>query len=477
MRTTQVIELIRKGSLTAEESTHKVLDEAKKIDKEYHYFNTIAEEQAIARAKELDARIKKGKGNASGKLLGLPISVKDSICVKGVESTGGSRILEGYIPPFNATAVQRCLDAGAIAIGKMAQDEFGFGGFSVNVGVGFKVPLNPFDKGRTCGGSSGGCAGYTQKTALNQLSLGESTGGSIVEPASFCGIIGLCPTYGRVSRYGLMDFSNAMDKIGPMTRTVEDAALLLEVMAGHDRNESTTLDAPVPEYTKLLKKPIKGMKLGVVKEAFGEGTDPAVEKRVWDGIKRLESEGATYEEISLGVPIKYGIPTYYLIGTSEASTNLAKYCGMRYGKQDKLDGGFNEYFTEVRSKHLGEEAKRRVMLGTFARMAGHRDAYYLKALKVRTLMIQEYKKAFKRYDSLVTPTVSILPPKFSEIEKLTPLQCYMIDALTVGPNIAGLPHMSMPAGMEKGLPVGMMLIGDHLQEGKLLQLGSWLEEV
>ncbi|MBI4149770.1 Asp-tRNA(Asn)/Glu-tRNA(Gln) amidotransferase subunit GatA [Candidatus Woesearchaeota archaeon] len=473
MRTLEVVELIRKGNLSIEESTHKVIEEVKKLTSEYNYFNTIAADTAIKRAKELDAQIKKGK--KSGKLLGIPISVKDSICVKGMESTGGSRILEGYIPPFNATAVQRCLDEGAIVIGKTSQDEFGFGGFSVNVGVGYKVPKNPFDKTRTCGGSSGGCAGYTQKTAYNQLSIGESTGGSIVEPASFCGIVGLCPTYGRVSRYGLMDFSNAMDKIGPMTRTLEDAALLLEVIAGFDSNESTTINAPVDSYTKVLKKSLKGMKFAVIKEAFAEGLDPAVEKHVWNGIKKLESAGATYEEISLKIPIKYGISTYYLLGTSEASTNLAKYCGMRYGKQDKLEGSFNEYFTKVRSSYLGEEAKRRIMLGTFARMAGYRDAYYLKALKVRTLMINEYKKAFKKYDVLATPTVSILPPKFSEIEKLTPLQCYMIDVLTVGPNIAGLPHLNMPVGMEKGLPVGMLLTADHLQEGKLVQLGSWLE--
>jgi len=473
MRTLEVIELIRKGNLSVEEHTHKVLEEAKTVNKEYHYFNVIAEEQALVRAKELDAQIKKGK--KTGKLLGIPISVKDAICVKGVESTAGSRILEGYIPPFNATAVQRCLDEGAVVIGKTAQDEFGFGGFSVNVGVGFQVPKNPFDVTRATGGSSGGCAGFTQKTKHAHLSLGESTGGSIVAPASFCGVVGLCPTYGRVSRYGLMDYANSLDKIGPMAKTIEEAALLFEVIAGHDDRESTTLAQPAERYTSYIKKPLKGMKLGIVKEAFAKGNDPAVEKHVRDGIGRLEKEGAVCEDVSLKLAIKYGISAYYLVATSEASTNLAKYCGMRYGKHDKLEGSFNEYFTKVRSANFGEEAKRRIMLGTFARMAGYRDAYYLKALRVRSLIIQEYKKLFKTYDALVTPTMPMLPPTFSEIAKLTPLQHYLADIMTVSPNLAGLPHLNMPCGMEKGLPVGMLLTADHLQEGKLVQLGSWLE--
>lgn len=473
MNVREFIESARNGSASIEENTHKVLEEATKVNKEYHYFNTICSDVAIKRAKGLDQQIKKGK--KTGKLLGVPISVKDAICVRGVESTAGSRILEGYIPPFNATVVQRCLDEGAVVIGKTAQDEFGFGGFSVNVGIGHAIPKNPFDPKRSTGGSSGGCAGFTQKTRHAHLSLGESTGGSIVEPASFCGVVGLCPTYGRVSRYGLMDYANSLDKIGPMAKTVEEAALLLEIISGRDDHESTTLNAPVEPYTKNVKKSIKGMKIGVIKEAFAEGVEPAVEKRVWNGVKKLEKGGASYEEVSLKLPITYGISAYYLVATSEASTNLAKYCGMRYGKQDKLEGNFNEYFTRIRSAYFGEEAKRRIMLGTFARMAGYRDAYYLKALKVRTLIIQEYKKAFKKFDALITPTSPVLPPTFEEIAKLTPLQHYLLDIMTVSPNLAGLPHMNMTCGMEKDLPVGMLLTADHSQEGKLVQLGSWLE--
>jgi len=446
----------------------KIIEETKRIDKEHHYFNVISEELALEQAEIIEKEPK-------GKLNGITVSVKDCICVKDVESRSGSKILNSYKPVFDATVIEKIKKEGAIIIGKTSQDEFGFGGFSTNIGIDFKVPLNPFDKKRCCGGSSGGSAGITQKASFPHISLGESTGGSIVNPASFCGVVGLCPTYGRVSRYGLIDYANSLDKIGPMGKKVKDVALALEVISGFDSKESTTLNKPVDKYTDFLNKDVKGMKIGVVKEAFGEGVDNVVKDSVWDAIKKLESLGAKYDEISLPNPIKYGIATYYLIATAEASTNLAKYCGMRYGKHEKLDGNFNEYFTKVRSLNFGEEAKRRIILGTFARMAGFRDAYYIKATKVRTLMINEYKKMFKKFDVLVSPTVPILPPKFEDIEKLSLLQNYMIDVLTVGPNLAGLPHMNVNVGFENNLPIGMMLIGDHLDEGKLIQLGSVLE--
>jgi len=354
----------------------------------------------------------------------------------------------------------------------MVQDEFGFGGFSVNVGLGFDVPTNPIDAARTTGGSSGGCAGFTKKTSFAHVSLAESTGGSIVEPAAFCGIVGICPTYGRVSRYGLLDFSSSMDKIGTMAKSVKEAAALLEVIAGHDLKESTTSTAPVDVYVDSAEEDVKGMTVGVIKEAFGEGVDDAVDKQVWQRIKALESLGATYNEVSLNLPIRYGIPTYYLIGTSEASTNLAKYCGMRYGAEEKLDLGFKEYFTKVRSAHLGEEAKRRIMLGTFARMAGQRDAYYLRALKVRSKIVDEYKKVLKKHDVLASPTTAILPPTFKEIKKLTPLQHYMIDIMTVGPNVAGLPHLNVPCRAGNTLSAGLMLMADHFKESAIIRAGA-----
>ncbi|MEK6945999.1 MAG: amidase family protein [Nanoarchaeota archaeon] len=470
------INQIKNNEIDVVEHTQKVIEECRKLNQEYHYFNTISEELAMKQANEIKKSVKNNdKHIKNKKLLGVAISVKDSICVKGVESTAGSKILKGYKPLFNATVIKKVIEQGGIIIGKTAQDEFGFGSFSVNVGIGFKVPKNPIDKERSCGGSSGGAAGLAKKASFPHLAFSESTGGSIAEPASFCDVFGLCPTYGRVSRFGLIDFGNSLDKIGPMTKTAHESALFQEVISGYDANDSTSLNAEVGNYTDFVGKSAKGMKVGIIKEAFGHGNDKEVEKHVYNGIKKLEEGGVKVEELSLELPIKYGLATYYMIGTSEASTNLAKYCGMRYGISEKLEGSFNEYFTKIRSENLSEEAKRRIMLGTFARMSGYRNACYMQAMKVRTVIINEYKKAFKKFDALVSPTVPILPPKFSEIEKLTPLQNYMMDVMLVGPNICGLPHLSAPVGYSNGLPVGMLLTGDHLQEGKLLQLGSVFE--
>jgi len=462
----EFISKVKNKEIDPIENTHKILEKIKKINKEYHYFNEISEELALELAK-------KAKQNPKGKLAGLPVSVKDCICVKDVESRSGSKILSGYKPSFNATAIQKIIDEGGIIIGKTSQDEFGFGGFSANMGIGFEKPLNPFDKTRACGGSSGGSAGITQMLD-EHISLGESTGGSIVNPAAFCGVVGLCPTYGRVSRYGLIDYANSLDKIGPIGKKVEDVALALEIISGFDNKESTSANVPVDDYSNYVGKEIKGMNIGLIKESISEGVDQAVKDRFMDSVLMLESNGAKVKEVSLPLS-KYGLAVYYLIATSEASTNLAKYCGIRYGQHDELKGNFNEYFTKVRSENLGEEAKRRIILGTFARMSGFRDAFYLKAAKVRTKIIEEYKKAFKQFDILISPTVPILPIKFSEIEKLTLLQNYMIDVLTVSPNLAGLPHMNVPIGFKDKLPVGIMLIGNHFEEGKLMKVGSKLE--
>ncbi len=468
MKVSEFIKKVQNKEIDIVEHTHKVIEQSKKINKEYNYFNIISEDLAIKQAEAV-------KKNSRGRLSGLPISVKDSICVKDVESTAGSKILKDYIPLFNATSVQNAINEGAIIIGKTSQDEFGFGGFSANVGIGFKTPLNPFDKSRATGGSSGGAAGLAQKADFPHVAFGESTGGSIVNPASFCGVFGLCPTYGLVSRYGLIDYGNSLDKVGPVAKSVSDCALVLDVISGYDAKDSTSLKSNKTDYSSFLKKDVKGMKVGIIKEAFGSDVDKSVDKHVNNSIKKLENLGVKFEEVSLPVSIKYGIPVYYVIATSEASSNLAKYCGLRYGVAEKLEGSFNEYFTKVRSENFGKEAKRRVMLGTFARMSGFRDAYYIKAAKVRSLIIEEYKKSFKKFDALISPTVPILPPRFDDINKLSILQNYMIDVLTVGPNLAGLPHINIPVGFEKDLPVGMMLTSDHLQEGKLLQLAKEFE--
>ncbi|MBI5392039.1 Asp-tRNA(Asn)/Glu-tRNA(Gln) amidotransferase subunit GatA [Candidatus Woesearchaeota archaeon] len=459
MNIQEFVKKIQNKEIDPVEHIEKVLEECRKINREYHYLNVISEELAIQQAKNL-------KKNPKGKLAGVAISVKDSICVQDVESTAGSRILKGYKPLFHATVVQRLINEGAVIIGKTSQDEFGFGGFSTNVGKDFEIPLNPFDKKRATGGSSGGAAGLAQKASFPHIALGESTGGSITNPASFCGVFGLSPTYGLTSRYGLIDYGNSLDKVGPLSKDVNDLSLSLDIMSGFDPKDATSIKE------KLKPEEKKKLKIGIIKDSMGEGTDQAVEKAIWKKVKELEKQGIKYEEVALPITMKYGIPTYYIIATSEASSNLAKYCGMRYGMHEKLAGDFNEYFTKVRSLHFGTEAKRRILLGTFARMAGYRDAYYIKAMQVRTKIIEEYKKAFKSVDILVSSASPVLPQRFEDIKKLTPLQNYKLDALTVGPNLAGLPHLNIPVGFEKNLPIGMQIIGNHIEEKKLFALAK-----
>jgi len=434
----------------------EILEKAKKIQEKFSPFITIAE------------KVKFGKG----KLSGIAISVKDNICTKNMRTTAGSKILENYVPPFDATVVEKCKREGAFIIGKTAMDEFGFGTFSTNCA--FSIPKNPYDLKRSCGGSSGGAACLAAVADFPHIAIAESTGGSISCPASFCGVVGLTPTYGRVSRWGLIDYANSLDKIGCIGKTVEDVALLLSVIAGPDDFDSTVLNLPKEDFTRYLIEDVKNVRIGVPKEYFE--VDEKIAKIVWDGIKILESNGASYEEISLP-STKYALYSYYIIAMAEASTNLAKFCGMRYGLELELKGNFDEYFSKVRGIGFGEEAKRRIILGTFARMAGFRDAYYLKALKVRTKIIQEFKQAFKKFDVLIAPTMPIVAPKFEEIEKLEPIEQYMMDVLTVAPNLAGIPHISIPCGFLNGLPVGMHIMADHLQEGKVLRVAYTFEKV
>lgn len=472
MKIMEIKEFVKKaksGEIDIVENTKKILKQAEQINKENNYFNTICSEFALELAKKA-AKEKKGY------LLGVPISLKDSILVKDVETRAGSGILDDYKPLFSSYVVEKLIKEGAIIIGKTSQDEFGFGGFSSNMGKGFKVPLNPVDKTRCCGGSSGGTAGIVKKADFTTASLGESTGGSIVAPASFCGVIGLCPTYGRVSRNGLINYANSLDKIGPITKTIEDAAIILKVISGYDENDSTSVNTNVEDYTKYIGKKDK-LKIGVIKEAFGKGVDEEIKKSTWEIIRKLEAQGISYEEVSLPLTLKYGLQTYYLIALTESSTNLACFSGMRYGKEGPLKGNFKEYFSKIRSENFGDEAKRRIILGTFARMAGYRDAYYMKAMKVRTKIIDEYKKLFKKYDILMSPTMPIIAPKLKEIEKLTPLQNYMMDVMTVGPNLAGLPHLSMATGTKDNAPIGTLFIADHFEEKKLIQIGSIVEDL
>jgi len=440
---------VKNGNISIKKTVKSILREAKTLNKKHNCFNLISEDLAL---KQAEIQEKKPKG----RLAGLPISIKDCICVKDIESRAGSEILKDYLPTFNATVIQKLIDEGAIIIGKTSQDEFGFGSFSTNTD---NIPKNPFDEKTSCGGSSGGSACFTQLTKNPHASISESTGGSIANPASFCGVSGLTPTYGLVSRYGLIDYANSLDKIGVMAKTTEELSPVLDVIKGYDKKDSTSLNIKHPEGNEVKK-------IAIIKENFE--ISPEIKDQT---LANLED----YDVISLPLTKKYSIPTYYIIAMSEASTNLAKYCGLRYGSTLPLKGNFNQFFSEVRSKYFTKETKRRIILGTFTRMAGFRDAFYLKAMKTRTLIINEYKKAFKKYDILISPTMPILPPKFSEIEKLTPLEQYQMDTLTVGPNLAGLPHLSVPTGFIGKLPVGTLLISNHLEEKKLINFGEQIE--
>jgi len=456
----EFIERVKSDEIDVEDFYSQLLKEVSTLNKKYNFFITMC-------------RPKPQKESAKNKTIPyLPVSVKDCICTEDIETTAGSKILKGYIPPFDATCVERIKKNGGVIIGKTNQDEFGFGTFSVNSG--FDVPKNPIDPTRTCGGSSGGAACITKALDYPHIAIAESTGGSISCPASFCGVVGFTPTYGLVSRYGLIDYSNSLDKIGIIAKTTWDIALVLSIISGYDPKDSTSLNTKQNCIKDLEKVNIEKIKIGVPEEYF-ENIDSKISDVVWDAIKTIENMGAQYEKISLKYT-KYVIPTYYIIATSEASTNLARFCGMRYGAEMELRGNFDEYFSAVRSRYFGEEAKRRIMLGTFSRMAGYKHKYYLKALKVRTLIINDFQRVFKKYDILMAPTMPIVAPKFSEIEKMSPVEQYMMDILTAGPNLAGIPHISIPCGTVNNLPVGLHILGNHLHEEKLLQIASFAEK-
>ena len=453
------IEKVKGGEINLAEFEAEVLEKAARIQEKYAPFITIPDKISFSK---------------NGALAGVPVAVKDNLCTKDMRTTAGSKILESYLPPFDATPVALSRSEGAGIIGKTAMDEFGFGTFSTNCAYG--VPKNPFDQSRSCGGSSGGAACAVAAADFPIVSIAESTGGSITCPAAFTGTVGITPTYGLVSRWGLIDYANSLDKVGTIAKSVYDAALLLSTIAGHDEKDSTSLNIPRSDYTQFVGKDCKGMRIGIPKEYFSEAVDARIAKQVRKAADLLEGEGIVCEEVSLP-STDLAIPTYYIISMSEASTNLAKFSGLRYGLQVELEGSIQEYFSKVRTMGFGEEAKRRIILGTFMRMAGYRNKYYLKALKVRRKIINEFKSVFSNYDALLAPSMPILPPKFSEIEKLEPAQIYSMDVLTVAPNLAGMPTISMPFGTVDGLPVGVQLIADHLNEGKLIALASFIEAV
>lgn len=390
---------------------------------------------------------------------GVPVIIKDNICTKGIRTTAGSKIIENYVPPFDATVVKKLKEIGGVVIGKTNMDEFGFGTFNMNSYFG---PVkNPIDKERVSGGSSGGSACATKLLDIPHISIAESTGGSISCPAAFCEVIGFTPTYGRVSRYGLIDYANSLDKIGVMGRDLKTTVFSLNTIQGKDEKDQTCVGGD--DLTQYLNTEFSG-KVAVIKNMM-------IGEKVKDVEKTLDKCSIEYEEVHLPY-VHESLAAYYIIATSEASTNLAKFCGMRYGIYKELSGNYDEYFSEIRAQGFGKEAKRRIILGTFARMAGYRDHYYLKALKIRRLLINELKKLFKQYSVLITPTMPCDPPKIEEAKNMKPLEIYQMDLLTIPPNLAGIPMMSYPIGRFSG----MHILADHFKEGNIISFAKILEE-
>lgn len=395
-------------------------------------------------------------------------SAKDNLCTKEFQARAGSKILEGYRPPFDATPVRKLREEGGLLLGKTNMDEFGFGTFSTNSG--FDIPLNPFDTGRACGGSSGGAAAAAALID-DHVALGVSTGGSISAPASFCGVYGITPTYGRVSRYGLIDYGNSLDKVGLLSRSMSDIKKLLLAISGSDPKDPTSCTQP---RLSITKKKIK--RLALPKEAMAN-ISPEVESAFRDALDTLSGLGIEVDEVSMP-SLRFAMPAYYILATTEASTNLARYCGMRFGVPERnVSQHFNDFFSSVRSECFGQEAKRRILLGTFCRMVGFRDKYYLKSLAVRQLITKEYQSVFADHDLIVTPTMPFVAPRFEEIAKMKPLEMYSADFLTIPPNLTGLPHLSVPCGYAPTMPVGMQFVAPHWDESGLISMGEEWENV
>ncbi len=430
---------------------------------------SLTKERALEQAARVDAAA--AKGDPLGPLAGIPVGIKDVLVMKGAPATAGSKILKGYQPPYDATAVSRLEAAGAVLLGKLNCDEFAMGSSNENSAYG---PVrNPVAPDRVPGGSSGGSAAAVAAN-MAVATLGTDTGGSIRQPASFCGVVGVLPTYGRVSRYGLIAFASSLDRIGPFAANVRDAATLLGAIAGHDPRDATSSPAPVPDYAAESDKPAEGLRIGVPAEYFGEGLDPEVRAAIESGIDSLRAAGCTIQPISLPTT-KYAIPTYYLVATAEASANLARFDGVRYGYRSPSSATLSDMYRHSRDEGFGAEVKRRILLGTYALSAGYYDAYYLKAQQVRRLLAEEFLRAFAQVDAIVTPTSPIPPFKLGE-KTGDPLAMYLADIYTVTASLAGISGVSVPCGATKaGLPVGMQVLASHLQEGTAFRVARAVE--
>ncbi len=461
---------IERGEVRAREAAEAALSRIDASDAKVGAFLTVTAEEALRQADASDAR--RVRGERLSPLDGVPLALKDLFLTEGIPTTCGSHILEGYLPPYDAAVVERLRGAGAVILGKLNMDEFAMG--SSNENSAFKPCRNPYDLSRTPGGSSGGSAAAV---AARQAwgTLGTDTGGSIREPASFCGVVGLRPTYGRVSRWGVIAFASSLDQVGPLARTVADAAALLQVIAGHDRRDMTSSARPVDDYRRDLEAGVKGLRIGVPREWMAGGVEAGVERRVREALALYQKLGATLVEVSLPHS-RYGVAAYYIIAPAEASSNLARYDGVRYGLRARDARGLGEMYAETRARGFGAETKRRIMLGTYALSAGYYDAYYLRAQKVRSLIRRDFDEAFHSCDVVagpVCPTVA-----FRLGEKLAdPLQMYLADVFTIGCNLAALPGLSVPCGLhpEEGMPVGLQLLGRPFDEATILGAARALE--
>ncbi len=466
----ETVESIRNKEVTAEECVQAVFERIHKLEDKVNAFVTLVEKEALKKAGEIDRKVSAGK--SIGKLAGVAVAVKDAICTQGIPTTCSSRMLKNFVPPYDAEVIERIKREDGIIIGKTNMDEFAMGS-STETSY-FGPTCNPWDLSRVPGGSSGGSAACIA-TDEAVLALGTDTGGSIRCPASYCSVVGLKPTYGLVSRYGLIAYANSLEQIGPMAKDVYDCALFLTFIAGYDQKDSTSVKAAPKDYTEFLKDSVEGVKIGVPREFFGEGTSDEVEKQVWKGIHKLEELGASYEETSLPT-LEYSLAAYYIVAMSEASSNLARYDGLRYGyRVDRDEGNWETVYSKNRRIGFGAEVRRRIILGTYALSTGYYNKYYLKALKVRTLIRRNFEEAFKKYDVLIGPTMPFPPFKIGEKIK-DPLALYKSDVDTVSANLAGLPAISVPCGFTKSLPIGMQILAPPLREDLVLQVAYAFEE-
>jgi aspartyl-tRNA(Asn)/glutamyl-tRNA(Gln) amidotransferase subunit A len=465
----QAKEQLASGDITSVALTESVLARIQQVEGTVKAYLSLHADQAMAAAEQADKQLKAGKG---GLLCGLPLSVKDVLCTSTMPTTCGSRILEGFVPPYDAAVIEKLKGADSVLLGKVAMDEFAMGSTCENCA--YQVPENPWKQGYIAGGSSGGSA-VSVAAGECLASLGSDTGGSIRQPASLCGVVGMKPTYGRVSRYGLVAFASSLDQIGPLTRDVPDCALMMNVIAGHDQRDSTSIMREVPDYTSALQDGMRGIRIGIPREYFAEGLDPEVERVVRAGIEMLKDAGAEIVDVSLP-HTEYCVAVYYLIASAEASSNLARYDGVRYGYRDKDAESLIDMYKQSRSHGFGDEVKRRILIGTYALSAGYYDAYYKKASQVRTLIMDDFSRVFSDCDLVVSPVTPSPAWKIGE-KGDDPLALYLSDILTISANLAGIPGISVPCGFSgDGLPIGMQMQAAHFNEEILLHAAWNLEQ-